>query len=192
MTPEEDTRQRILRGAAQVFAEKGYKGATTQAIADAAGVNEVTLFRHFGTKQNLFRTLIAGQSPLSSVRQALESELTGDYRTDLLTMGRHFMAAMLRQRKEILMSLCAAEQLPELGEAIGQMPAQLRRALGGYFREQMARGAMREMDAEMAAQAFFGMFFAFSISQSLIGELPVSEEAIVEQFVEIFVAGTLK
>ena len=54
----DDTRQRILKAAAVVFAEKGYARATTRALAAAAGVNEVTLFRHFGNKQNLFAAVI--------------------------------------------------------------------------------------------------------------------------------------
>ena len=57
-SPSEDTRQRILEAAAQVFAEKGYARATTRVLAAAAGVNEVTLFRHFGSKQNLFAAVI--------------------------------------------------------------------------------------------------------------------------------------
>lgn len=195
MSPEDETRQRIIRGAAQVFAQKGYEGATTRAIAQAAGVNEVTLFRHFGNKKNLFMAFVSQESPLQSVREALEQQLTGDYRQDLLTMGNQFLATMLVRRKEILMSLCAAEQLPDMREAVAQMPAQLRQVLGEYLRQQMARGTAREMNPHMAAQAFFGMLFAFAISQGLLEGTPAAQippQAVVEQFVDIFVRGTKK
>ncbi len=195
MSPEDETRQRIIRGAAQVFAQKGYEGATTRAIAEAAGVNEVTLFRHFGNKKNLFTAVISQESPLQSVRGALEGPLTGDYRQDLLTMGNQFLATMLVRRREILMSLCAAEQLPEMREAIAQMPAQLRQVLGEYLGRQMARGVTREMNPQMAAQAFFGMLFAFAISQGLLEGTPAAQippEDVVAQFVDIFVRGTIE
>ena len=52
------THERILAAAAQIFAEQGYIRATTRAIAAAAGVNEVTLFRHFGSKKNLAQAAI--------------------------------------------------------------------------------------------------------------------------------------
>ena len=195
MSPEDETRQRIIQGAAQVFAQKGYEGATTRAIAEAAGVNEITLFRHFGNKKNLFMAMISQRSPLYSVREALEKQLTGDYRQDLLTIGNQYMTTMLKQRKEILMSLCAAEQLPEMREAIAQMPAQLRQVLGEYLQRQMAHGATREMNPQMAAQAFFGMLFAFAISQGLLEGTPAAQippEDVVAQFVDIFVRGTIK
>ena len=48
------TEQKILDAALNIFAEKGYRGATTRAIAAKAEVNDSTLFRKFETKQNLF------------------------------------------------------------------------------------------------------------------------------------------
>ncbi len=195
MSPEDETKQRIIQGTAQVFAQKGYEGATTRAIAQAAGVNEVTLFRHFGNKKNLFLAMISQRSPLRSVKEVLENQLTGDYRQDLLTIGNQYMTTMLEQRKEILMSLCAAEQLPEMQEVIAQMPAQQRQVLGEYLQQQMISGSVREMNSQMAAQAFFGMLFAFAISQSLLEGTPAAQvppKVVVEQFVDIFVRGTMK
>lgn len=196
MSPEGETRERIIQGAAQVFAKKGYDGATTREIAQAAGVNEVTIFRHFGNKKNLFLAMISQRSPLRSVKEVLENQLTGDYRQDLLTIGNQYMKTMLRQRKEILMSLCAAEQLPEMREVIAQMPDQLRQVLGECLQQQMISGSVREMNPQMAAQAFFGMLFAFAISQGLLEGTPAAqippEVVVVEQFVDIFVRGTIK
>jgi AcrR family transcriptional regulator len=48
-----ENRARILDAAARVYAEYGFRGATTRRIANAAGVNEVTLFRTFGSKAAL-------------------------------------------------------------------------------------------------------------------------------------------
>ena len=47
------SRDRILEAAIRVYAEHGFKGATTRRIADEAGVNEITVFRHFGSKDAL-------------------------------------------------------------------------------------------------------------------------------------------
>lgn len=51
---EEDTRQRILYAAREMFSKKGYAGSTTKEISSVAEVAEITLFRHFETKNNLF------------------------------------------------------------------------------------------------------------------------------------------
>lgn len=53
-----NTKQDILNAALQVFIKKGYKGTTTLDIAKEAGVAEVTLFRHFNTKENIFMSAI--------------------------------------------------------------------------------------------------------------------------------------
>ena len=47
-----DVRDKILEAAVSAYSEFGY-GATTRRVADLAGVNEVTLFRHFGSKSAL-------------------------------------------------------------------------------------------------------------------------------------------
>ena len=51
-------RDQILTAAAHVYAEHGFRGATTRRIADAAGVNEVTLFRSFGSKAALIEAAL--------------------------------------------------------------------------------------------------------------------------------------
>ncbi len=52
---KEDRQKQILSAAINVFVEKGYNGATTLEIAKAANVSEVTLFRHFDSKKDIFR-----------------------------------------------------------------------------------------------------------------------------------------
>ncbi len=51
-------RQLLLNAAARIFARDGLVGATTREISREAGVNEVTLFRHFGTKEHLIEAVV--------------------------------------------------------------------------------------------------------------------------------------
>ncbi len=57
----EEKRQQIVERAMEVFIKSGYKGATTARIAKEAGISEVTLFRNFSSKQELF---LAGIKPV--------------------------------------------------------------------------------------------------------------------------------
>ncbi|HET8770944.1 MAG TPA: TolC family protein [Gemmatimonadaceae bacterium] len=52
------TRQQLLDAAARVYSEHGFRGATTRRIAEEAGVNEVTLFRIFGSKAVLIEEAV--------------------------------------------------------------------------------------------------------------------------------------
>ena len=54
----DSTRKRILAAAEVVFSRDGFQGATTREIARQAGVNEVTLFRHFHTREELLRATL--------------------------------------------------------------------------------------------------------------------------------------
>ena len=58
-----DTRSTILNAAVQVFSQHGFRGSTTRRIADAASVNEVTIFRYFGSKDALLQEAIRGSEP---------------------------------------------------------------------------------------------------------------------------------
>ncbi|WP_018664993.1 TetR/AcrR family transcriptional regulator [Heyndrickxia acidiproducens] len=53
-----DKKQKIVGTAIKLFAEKGYANTPTSEIAKEAGVAEGTIFRHFGTKDNLLITVI--------------------------------------------------------------------------------------------------------------------------------------
>jgi AcrR family transcriptional regulator len=189
----EDTRQRILDAAAQMFAEEGYARATTRALAAAAGVNEVTLFRHFGNKRNLFAAVVE-EYAAPGLTAALQPELSGDYRQDLVTMGSEVLNLMLERRDAVRLMLCEAEHFPQVREVIAQNPRRLRQALSAYLRMQVEQGQVRRLHTEAAAQAFWGMFFAYSISLWLLDEAVQPElepEELVAQFVDIFVRGTV-
>ena len=60
LTPEA-RREQIIQAALAVFIEKGFSGTTTAELAKAAGISEVTLFRHFSSKQEIFQ---AGVEPI--------------------------------------------------------------------------------------------------------------------------------
>ena len=54
----EERRAAIIRAVRRVFAEKGFHGTTTRELADAAGVSEALLFKHFPTKEALFSAML--------------------------------------------------------------------------------------------------------------------------------------
>ncbi len=52
------TKEKIMDAALKEFAEKGYAGAKTKVIAERSGLSEMTLFRRFETKRNLFNQVL--------------------------------------------------------------------------------------------------------------------------------------
>src|SRR4051812_6644831 len=62
-----EIRDRILDAAKRVYAKHGFRGATTRLIAIEADVNEVTIFRTFGSKASLFDALLHSESVTAPV-----------------------------------------------------------------------------------------------------------------------------
>jgi len=192
-TPTDDTRDRILKAAAEIIADRGYTRATTRAIAAAANVNEVTLFRHFGSKRNLLLEMIQRHSALPDLRSVLQHKLTGEYRQDLVQFGTAFYRAITERQEALRLMLCEAQELPELQEVIVRIPDQLREVLTDYFKGKIAGGQVREMDPEVMAQGFLGMFFSYGIAREILNSSVASHvpsESLIAQFVDIFVDGT--
>src|SRR6516165_12133766 len=53
----DERREAIIRAVRRVFAEKGFHGTTTRALAEAAGVSEALLFKHFPNKEALYSAM---------------------------------------------------------------------------------------------------------------------------------------
>ncbi|MGE5722460.1 MAG: helix-turn-helix domain-containing protein, partial [Sphingomonadales bacterium] len=74
-----DVAERICAAARQLFAERGYHGATTREIARSADVSETLLFRYFGSKSTLFDEVVA--QPFNRLMQDfIEQNPVGDDR----------------------------------------------------------------------------------------------------------------
>src|SRR6516162_8370692 len=54
---KEERRAAIVRAVRRVFADKGFHGTTTRELAEAAGVSEALLFKHFPTKEALYTAM---------------------------------------------------------------------------------------------------------------------------------------
>ncbi len=116
-TSSEDTRQRLIGAALKLFGQVGYTRASTRLIAETAGVNEVTLFRHFGSKKNLLmacmETFNAG-----GFAATFEAELSGDYPGDIACMARLQLKNTAENLDVLHLLLSDPRNVPELQEAM--------------------------------------------------------------------------
>ncbi len=193
MKPAE-THNKILDAARRLFTKNGFLGTTTREIARTANVNEVTLFRHFGSKEALFQEALQANSPVHELQKALEKEIIGDLQKDLNLLGHRFFKMMMERRQAILMTLWEAEQHPEIRPLVGVIPAAQRKILAKYFQGQKEQDNLQSVDPLAAAQAFLGMLMAYAININLLPtELQdYPHDKIIDQFVQIFLKGIQK
>lgn len=190
-TETDDTRQRIIEAALQLFGEIGYTRATTRAIAQTAGVNEVTVFRHFGSKKNLLVACIQAGNQ-RGFAQLFEEHLSGDYVADIRMMARLQMA-LTRQNFDLLrLLLCDAQTLPELKEVLAGGAADNHARLTEYFRKQIESGAVQpDLDPAILAHAFDSLFSSYTLFERFISSpVNVPDDTRIETLTKLFLQGT--
>jgi len=195
MNSDATTRDRIIEAGLKVFSEKGYLGATTQKIARCAGVAEVTLFRQFSSKEKLFEEVINRYSFLPALKGLLPDLKDMPYRDALLVIAEEFLK-ILRQRRDLLRIILGELHRSErLSEISRQFTGEMFKTLALYFREMQAAEKLRSFDAEYAARAFLGMFYAFFIREEFLSGKKIRKAGLnkaVKEFIDIFALGTLK
>lgn len=188
-------RQDILAAAEQLFSRRGFSGTSTRNVAIKASVHEAILFRHFGSKEELYRATI--ETKLSRNRQlALEQmEACAANRDD-----RGFFEAVARGLLTRFESDISIARLILYTALDGFEPAdvaierQLRveRPTLRYISTRIREGAFRKMNPDHAVMAFGAMLFGYVVRQHIVGlarHKSYNREKIVQSFVTIFLEG---
>lgn len=187
-----DTRSKILRAARDIFAKKGYDRTTTRLIASKAEVNEVTLFRHFGNKENLFIAVVNEYSAVFNLSQASKIKVSGQPDDDLKVLGSVLYHALSERHKEVLTLLCESKRNDFIKDVMVKIPQQLQRIYSTFFKRNIESGFFRDHDPKLLATAFMGMFFSLTIFKDFLGgsiSEKYSDEEIVDHYVSIFING---
>lgn len=193
-TSEAQTRDRILQAAQKLFAAQGYDGTTTRDLAQAAGVAEGTLFRHFANKKAI----------LVEVATKGWVEILTDLLTELSEMGSYKAVAQVMRRRmwnmhknSDLLRVCFMEAQfhPDLRDRIQEeIIEKMSGVAEAYFQEAMDKGVYRQMDAKLVAKVFLGMFAIAGFSDSTImspESSPQELQKMAEGLADIFLNGVL-
>ncbi len=159
-TPSQATpvRPRLLEAALEEVAERGMRGATTRRIAERAGVNEVTIFRRFGSKSALvaetLRNAVGGFG-------AAAAHPSGDLEKDLEKLALAYWEFVGANRGAMMRLLPELSRDPSLGHAGGAVMGSAFTSLLGLFRHYREAGVLVSgEDPESLALAFLGPLMA--------------------------------
>lgn len=188
----EDT---ILQAAAELFGERGYQATTTAAIAERAGVNEVTLFRRFGSKQGLLAALAKQWAEnMAGMAVDLIAE-TGDTRSMLQALARMEFDGAERYGAAAMRLVMEIPGSPEIAEVMGDNPHRNLEGLARYLQLHQSTGEVRaDLNPWIMAEAFFAMTSTQVIASEMLqlgnrsGE---TRDEVIRQLVEMFCSGVL-
>ncbi|MBD2157859.1 TetR/AcrR family transcriptional regulator [Leptolyngbya sp. FACHB-16] len=187
-----DTRDRLLQAAIEVFSTEGYVGATTREIARVADVSEVTLFRHFQSKEQLLKAVVQHITGLRTEAFLHTQEWTYDLRHDLLYYAKLHDDMLEKYEALFRMFIGEAQRHPtEAIEVMQQSFLPLRENLMGYLRTCIEKGSVRaDIDLALAVDQLTGLLLSGMIRRHVS---PVNRgydrQQYIEGCVDLFVRG---
>jgi len=181
-----ELREKILQAATQLYSETGFRGATTRQIAQLAGVNEVTLFRHFGSKTALLREAI--RCACDPRQSPTLPEFPRDARAELLEWARMTWEGLWHRRAVIRTAMGEIEERPELFPKENSPTACAGRELAGYVERLRAAGLARApFDTGAATTMLMGCLFADAVSRDIMPFVYRREPTeTIAQYVDLF------
>lgn len=194
----DERRQQLCEIAMRLFSERGFRGTTTKEIANAAGVSEAVIFKHFANKDELYASILdhkACSRPLSDPFGEIAEKL--ERNDDFGVFYGMALHALDHHREDVdflRLMLHSALEGHELARAFFEnFVTMIYDHLGAYIRRRQADGAFREVEPRMVVRAFLGMFVHHSLNNILWDKeqkiLKVSNEEAAREFATILLDG---
>jgi AcrR family transcriptional regulator len=197
----DERREQLCQIAMRLFSERGFRGTTTKEIANAAGVSEAVIFKHFSNKDELYAAILDNKAcshtfidPFIEIAEKIEQkdDFGVFYSMALNALNKHkddsdFLRLMLQ----------SALEGHELARVFFEnFITRIYDFLGGYIRQRQQDGVFREVEPRVVVRAFIGMFVHHSLNNILWDKeqklLKISNEEAAREFATILLEGIKK
>jgi AcrR family transcriptional regulator len=201
----DERRGQILATAVNLFSRNGFRGTTTKEIAQAAGVSEAMVFRHFANKEALYAAILddkgcregVAKFPWENNEQLIRAM---DEKNDSEVFYQIGISALTKHQSNLpflrLIFYSALEEHELAERFFGDFIERIYDFIGDYIRTRQADGAFRELEPRVAVRAFMGMLIHHSLNNLLWDKprrlLNISNEEAAKGFAEILLRGIAK
>ena len=155
----------IYQAVMQVVSERGYAGATTKQMAEAAKVSEVTLFRKYENKAQLVKQAIS--SIVAQTDFGSAARYTGDIRTDLLRVVGAYAESAVKHGIFFAALFSEVARNPELIDSLDE-PLNIFRAIGELIVRYQAEGVLRREHPAHAVAELLGPLMYSALMRAAI------------------------
>jgi AcrR family transcriptional regulator len=150
-------REQIVGAATRVFAEKGFRRATTREVARAAGISEGTIYNYFEDKDALLLAILDRLNETERRAADFENGLSTDFRSFLEQYLRRRMSLIWENREVFRVVLSEMLVNAELREMyLSQVVTPTMGIAEENFRSRMEQGEVRETDAPLVMRSVAG------------------------------------
>jgi len=181
-----DIRDRILDAAKRVYEQHGFRGANTRLIAIEAGVNEVTIFRTFGSKAALFEALMQNHVAQSPIPPLPDDPV--DPEGEMTKWVASVLGHMRENRVLIRTSFGEIEERPEAAVSMCEGPNCAGMILTDYMLRLQSLGlADPDGDIQTAVAMLMSSMFGDAISRDIMpNTFPQPESEAPRKYVRAF------
>ena len=185
--PKIVTDANVFETVVKMIETHGYAGATTKQIAEAAQINEVTLFRKYGNKAQLVKEAISHYGRHAEAETAVQ--FTGDLDADLQRVVTiyHGTAELHAKVFPIIMSEMA--RFPELSET-AKAPLGIVTKIAQLLEQYQAEGVLRRENPFQAVGALLGPLIINTMVREA-GVIGADELVDLEAHVEAYIYGRI-
>ena len=194
----EDRRKQLIEVAIDLFSEKGFSGTTTKEIAVAAGVTEAIIFRHFATKQDLYKAILDYKCDLTSAADWLGELQAFMDNNDDLGLFRFLIAKIIAfDREQTKFARLLIHAALEGHELAIMHHTQLAMPVGLKFKEYIAKrqaaGAIRGSDPGVVTLALAGVGQYYAMQKYVYRYCPIEcdDEWMIDALLRIVVEGLI-
>jgi AcrR family transcriptional regulator len=185
------TRRRILEAAERIFSRDGFQGATTREIAREAQVNEVTLFRHFRTRDDLLRETILYRSIAPEELLNSKASWKNDLPNQLEQYVRKYYALLL-EREALVRAVVGEGRLlpPAVRQAVLDKMVPMRAALIERLQAAQKVGCIRQdVDLGCAVEILRDAVHTGMLRHTMYGTGGYSVDTYLRTLVDVFIQG---
>jgi AcrR family transcriptional regulator len=198
----DERRGQILATAVNLFSRNGFRGTTTKEIAQAAGVSEAMVFRHFDSKEALYAAILDDKGCREGVgRPSWENnevlQRAIEDKDDHAVFYQIALGALNKHQSSVpfmrLLFYSALEEHELAEQFFHDFIEKVYGFIGDYIRRRQEEGAFKNIEPRIAVRAFLGMLIHHSLNNILWDKdrrlLDVSAEVAAENFANIFLHG---
>ena len=169
----EQRRQQVISAAMRLFSSRGFDGTSTRAIAQAAGINEALIFRHFQTKEDLYWAVVSSRIHAAGRQEKIREYLGSphmDAREVLAAIAENLLDRNHEDADLTRLLLFSALRNSELSENFFRTyMAGIYEAIARFIRQGIRKGQFRKIDPMLAARGFMGMISSHILLEELLG-----------------------
>ncbi len=190
MSKGENTRQKVLKAAYQLFLEKGYHATSIRDISQRSQLTIGGVYNHFTGKGEIFEAVLAENHPFQAVNEAIELAQGDTVEAFVHDMARRMVDALGAHRAAL--NLLFIEIVEFQGRHFtNSFPAVFPRLLAMIERISIQGGALRPISRTVLVRSFFGLFFSYFMTNIILADRMQSDEKTLDAFVDIYLYGIL-